>query len=103
MTEQQIQQLSRDVAAKYGIEPYITMSATLTGTILWLHNDSARCFELMVEHDVVISRIWQFDGVGAGVAGYPVDIREEFTDHNNDKPLATRIAILKALLAKEVE
>jgi len=102
MTEQHMQQISRDVAAKRGIAPYITMPATLTGTILWLHDDSARCFELMVEHDVSLYSTKK--SINASLPKqwpYPV-ATEDYSDHNN-KPLATRIAILKALLAKEVE
>lgn len=99
MTNQEKQQLSRDVAAKYGIDDCTYIGDRI---IAWLHNDSARCFELMVEHDVSLYSTKK--SINASLPKqwpYPV-ATEDYSDHNN-KPLATRIAILKALLAKEVE
>ena len=56
MTEQEKQQLSRDVAEKYGIEEskvIIQAGVSLFYEVrVWLHDDSARCFDLMVEHEL---------------------------------------------------
>ncbi len=96
MPEQEKQQLSRDVAEKYGIVPFITIFRNDDYDDFWLHNDSARCFDLMVEHGVSVND--KTSKVFANVDG--LDFYEHYCDHPT-KQEATRIAILKALLAKE--
>lgn len=107
MTKQEKQQLSRDVAVKYKIEAsrrYIVNSEDIT---TWLHEDSARCFDLMAEHEIDLSFVEDFVfSYTNNIQGYFLNrsgvVRQSirYTDHNNDKQEATRIAILKALLAK---
>lgn len=113
MTNLEKQQLSRDVAEKYNIKPYVLTPTLVTLDVLiddehhpklWLHEDSARCFDLMVEHDIEIE-----PNNNGACSVYFVDyIRrrhsfDELHSAHSTKQEATRIAILKALLAKEVE
>lgn len=110
MTEQEKQQLSRDVAEKYGIKPHsgielVNEQAVPLGIYSpygggkWLHNASARCFELMVQHgvDVVFDRLSIFCMKKGRCIHKSHTL---YTDHST-KHEATRIAILKALLTKE--
>lgn len=100
MTEREMQQLSREVAEKVGILP--TKTEYLIGNLgtfhneVWLHEDNARCFELMVKYRIFILN---YD---KNVSAHTVKTchTEHYSDHNNDAELATRIAILKAV--KEV-
>ena len=129
MTEQEMQQLSHDVAAKYGIAipinyaPEANVKLGMTerwgkaehgdDLILgWLHEDSARCFDLMVEHEIDLShqgqykvvKCWPDRKIGQTFGDWyngAMSKMSNVLDHNNDKHLATRIAILKALLAKD--
>ena len=100
MPEQEKQQLSRDVAEKYGIDaftrPFEVWDYKTEEPLDWLHDDSARCFDLMVEHGVSVND--KTSKVFANVDG--LDFYEHYCDHPT-KQEATRIAILKALLAKE--
>jgi hypothetical protein len=63
-------------------------------TIDWLHDDSARVFELMVEHEIDVTSY--VDRVNATEEFHYGE--EYFKDHNNDKALATRVAILRCLI-----
>lgn len=114
MTEQEKQQLSRDVADKYGIDaftqPFEVWDWQAEEPLIWLHDDSARCFDLMVEHEVGTKQLvntangkaYSAEAFAYNSTNYDIeiDLCEHYTDHNNDKQEATRIAILKALLAK---
>lgn len=98
MPNQEKQQLSRDVAVKYGIEPYFVMPARLTRTEFWLHEDSARCFDLFAgKLDLettgltVIARYRTKHGIG-----YTERNKSDFKDDAE----CLRIAGLEALLAK---
>ena len=115
MTEQEKRQLSRDVAEKLGIEEskvIIQAGVSLFYEVrVWLHDDSARCFDLMVEHEVGTKQLvnakngnaYSSEAFTYSKKHYCIDtsVCEHYTTHDNDKHLATRIAILKALLAKE--
>lgn len=99
MTEQQMQQLSRDAADKYGIAPKRLIGYSnefMDEEWLWLHNDSARCFELMVEHEINVEN----NGNWVMAVSDSDYSREYNKDYNDDKQLTVRVAILKALLAK---
>jgi len=82
--------LSKKVAELYGI-PFEDFEASP-----YLHEDSTRCFDLAVEHSLVLS--WY--GVCVGVARTTVDTPcyAMYEEHDNDKALAARVAILKCLL-----
>lgn len=105
MTENELQQLSKDVAEKYGIAPNRTIHQFIKDPYtIWLHQDSARCFDLMVEHYLMVGSCLYTNMAKVCYEkkdGTVYDIWEKFADHNNDKHLATRVAILKALLAKD--
>lgn len=95
MTEQEKQELSKAVADKYGI----VVSLPLWGQgHFWLHDDSARCFDLMVEHSF-FPHVYggAFDEYFYSVSGYSV-VQSKY---HPTKQEATRIAILRALLAKD--
>ena len=115
MTEQEKQQLSRAVAEKYGIDaftrPFEVWDYKTEEPLDWLHDDSARCFDLMVEHEVGTKQLvnantghtFSAEAFTYSKKHYCIDtsVCEHYTTHDNDKHLATRIAILKSLLAKE--
>lgn len=109
MTQTELEQLSRDVAKKRGcdtyklndIHPIHHTQHDLENLRFWLHQDSAFCFELMVserikpinfEHNV-IATIYQENAP-------KIDYIEYYNDYDWDENLATRVAILKAYLAK---
>lgn len=98
MTENELQQLSKDVAKKYNIPPACDYG-DICENIVYLHEDSARCFDLMVEHDVNIEMPRSL--VRAKIRGMQYIEAEEYFNKHDDKHLATRVAILKALLAKD--
>lgn len=98
------EELSKRVAELYGIDAnservQLGFKSIPTGT--WLHDDSARCFELACEHELDINP-HRFNGIVEAIdcdtcSGINDDL--EYLDaHNNDKALATRIAILKCLV-----
>lgn len=93
MNNREKQQLSRDVAVKYGIDDCTYIGDRI---IAWLHNDSARCFELMVEHGIEVAYTKHI-----AVARFELTqvIQVPYNPYES-KQEATRIAILKALLAK---
>lgn len=98
MAEQEKQELSKAVADKYGIgannySPHGMDIADAT----WLHDDSARCFDLFAEHEIDINNYgnWSMAVSHAG------DYSEYTKNNNNDKAMTARIAGLKALLAKD--
>lgn len=96
MTEQEKQELSKAVAEKYGIKPFYYFDRVMDANeIEWLHDDSARCFDLMVEHKIEILFYESY-------VENPADDDEYFLYANyQTKQEATRIAILRALLAKD--
>lgn len=65
-------------------------------TRYWLHEDSARCFDMSLwmqrisQYEGEVDVFWNVD--------YP-RITERFSDHNNSREQATRVAILKAIVA----
>ena len=90
------------MAEKYGIEEKkeTVAESFYSGTdddYTWLHDDSARCFDLMVEHDIEVAYTKH-----VAVAYYHLRncVQVPFNPYPT-KQEATRIAILKALLAKE--
>ena len=89
------EELSKKVAELYGIDTTRVLSNG-DFSCTWLHDDSARVFELMVEHELDMKSYPYFKYVDVGF-GDNFD-QEYFKDHNNDKALATRIAILKCLV-----
>lgn len=93
MTEQDKIELSKRVAELYGVyegaEHHYGLGRII-GT--WLADDSARCFELMVEHNVAVEW-WDF----FVSANSKTIINEDYADHPS-KLEATRIAILKCLV-----
>ena len=101
MTQAELEKQSRDVAEKYGIDAteteYWVQSSETWNNEVWLHDDSARCFDLMVEHD-----LWGITIVNCHVkvnTGEYSWIMQEIVDNRTQE--AARIAILKALLAKD--
>lgn len=101
MNEQDYIDLSKRVAEKLGIEAYIDRypNEDMSTDMFWLHQDPARCFDLLGEHDMQLTH---FSSIGyvevpafTGVKNY----REFYVDHNNDRNLAARVAILRALEA----
>lgn len=114
MTQTELEQLSRDVAKKRGCEPksYITQVrerpprskqqyTTIKPVQVWLYQDSAFCFELMVSekiwHGIDENNIYveakTYTHVSAKIS------REHIFDFQ-DANEATRVAILRAYLAK---
>lgn len=106
MTQAELEQLSRDVADKYGID-WVELGYqynTFTGNYeldetenLWLHDDSARCFDLFAEHEIDINNY----GNWVQAVGFNGDFSEYAKNHNNDKSMTARVAGLRALLAKD--
>lgn len=97
MTEQEKQELSKAVADKYGIgannySPHGMDIADAT----WLHEDSARCFDLMVEHKIEVINTKNF----AIAYYYSIWVQVPINGYSTEFE-ASRIAILKALLAKD--
>lgn len=91
------EQLSKRVSELFGIDEY---SYDISGTEYLLHDDSARCFELMCQYGINIE-IYEEISVEAWYRTstyHIVEMVEGVDMHNNDKALATRIAILKCLL-----
>ena len=103
MPEQEKQQLSRDVAEKYGIDaftrPFEVWDYKTEEPLDWLHGDSARCFDLMVEHELNLAI--DEDAVSVNKFGTVKLLAFELFKDHTTKQEATRIAILKALLAKK--
>lgn len=104
MTIAQLQELSKAVAAKYGIHTYTIGIGEKFGDDgkYWLHNDSGRCFDLAVGEGLEVD----FDNNGAATVYWRDAKRRRFgvdemhSDHNGNKQQAARVAVLKALLAK---
>ena len=89
--------LSNEVADKHGLTAYSEVDGR---RINWLHEDSASCFELSVKLGVDIT-YWDI-GVSASTSSNDVELftidKQLYKNHDNDKALATRVAILKCLL-----
>lgn len=106
MTEQELQQLSRGVAEKYSIEAYILAYAIDSyENRVWLHQDSGRCLDLAVEHAVELGISHDQMSCSAWSIFSPDTNQyikvENYHKHNDDKPQATRVSILKVLMAKD--
>ena len=97
MTKQEKQQLSRDVAEKYRISAWYIYEDRCEK--LWLHNDSAMCFDLLVDNEMNLAI--DEDAVSVNKFGKVKLLAFELFKDHPTKQEATRIAILKALLAKE--
>jgi hypothetical protein len=93
MTEQEKQQLSLDVAEKLGISAWFIYEDRCEK--LWLYQNSASCFDLMVEHYIEVAYTKH-----VAVAYYHLRncVQVPFNPYPT-KQEATRIAILKSLLA----
>ena len=101
-------ELSKKVAELYGIHEWISpvyknadnLIASLNdhdeSKMHWLHDDSKRCFELMVEHSIFIDwhRFYVWSGPATSGNSFEVDISRK-----HDKLEATLTAILKCLVA----
>lgn len=90
MSEQEKIALSKRVAELYRIGERTPMLSIN----LLLYEDSARCFELVVEHELSIEFIG--DTVFVGSFSFD-DVFENYEDHIS-KAEATRVAILKFLV-----
>lgn len=112
MTEQEKEELSKAVADKYGIDsitylPFSYMSTNEEHKVMildykdiWLHDDSARCFDLMVEYRIEVANT---ENIAVAYYYYNNCVNSAICpfDEYPTKQEATRIAILKALLAKD--
>lgn len=98
MTNEELIALSKRVAEKLGIEPFVHKRGTrfVADEKTWLHEDSERCFDLMCEHNLSLS--FGYYTVEVSVAWATVGYAYELFDH--DRKFATRVAILKALDAQ---
>lgn len=94
MTEQDKIALSKQVAELYGVDYGRLIDSSDYGYTT-LADDSARCFELAVEHDVNFLNYKVLEHCKANYNG--ITIIESFADHPT-KAEATRIAILKCLV-----
>ena len=99
MSKQEKQQLSRAVAEKHGVVPFITIFRNDAYVDFWLHDDSAMCFDLAVDNEINLAM--DEDAVSANKFGKVKLLSFEYYKDHATKQEATRIAILKALLAKE--
>lgn len=105
MTQAELEQLSEQVAEKRGCAPFwygVYDEDDIAETEIWLYQDSRFCFELAVDNsfeitifDETVRVVWFENGANIKIK------TEDYTDHNNDKHQATRVAILKAYLAKD--
>lgn len=96
MTEQDYIDLSKRVAEKLEIEPSYTDDGGWDE--VWLYQDRARCFELACEYILIIGICKEFVSINAERS--PLFIRTELLkNHNNDRSLAARVAVLRALEA----
>ena len=96
MTTNELIELSGKVGKAYKILPCWNYSDDAK-EITWLHEDSARCFELAVENNLPIEHVYDY-ATGEYFTVHASDLYEDYDKHNNDKAQATRVAILKALL-----
>lgn len=87
-------ELSKAAAKVAGVPPSDFISEY---DFLWLHEDSARCFELMCQSklEVTVSSGSSFVRWGNNESG-PIEF---FINHDGNKEQATRVAILKAIVA----
>lgn len=103
MTTDELIALSKRVAEKLGIEPNSgDIELDLGGNpyyVLgkWLYEDSGRCFDLLGEYDLGFEH-WSEEGYCHAYNSMTY-VQEEYADHNNDRNLAARVAILRALEA----
>jgi hypothetical protein len=98
MTTLTFVELSRHVAKLYGIDAkrelivdattYILSTGSEGAEVLWLHEDSARCFELMVEYGVNLN--WYESAVSGSELDSAIYLE-------NDDPESVRTAILQCL------
>lgn len=92
-TEELIE-LSKRVAKKLGIEPQRVVYKDADddwSDMLWLHEDSAQCFDLSCDRQFNIEHYPEY----VHATAYPMTTRLD--DFSNDRKLATRVAILRAI------
>jgi len=96
----ELEQLSHDVAELEGIKAFEHETRSFYPQVIWLYQDSARCFDLMVKHDIRPHQNYLSGTSWAEVIEPRQDgVFERWSSHNNDRSQATRVAILKARLA----
>lgn len=103
MNQSELIELSKAAAKVAGIESYRKMEGLLSDPF-WLHEDSARCFELMCRYGVYPVQSSYKDKVSIFCEGLWIttlnwDGEHYFFDHDGNKEQATRVAILKAIVA----
>jgi hypothetical protein len=95
MNNQELQELSKKVAEKFGINPYTYMG-------VWIHEDLKRVIKLAIKYDLNIS----FNGSYVSIEHYEDShgvmlnkskALEEISDYES-KERAVIVAVLKALL-----
>lgn len=105
MKTEELIELSKRVAEKLGIKACIDGEdeGQFGGYQIkrWLHEDSARCFELMCEHSLAVNVAY---GVGGDICVEVTHCEHEapgraeyFSSFDANKSLATRVAILRAI------
>ena len=94
-TQENYQELSKNVADKFVIPAYYTAPATMNKNAVWLHSNWAFIMEKCVK-----SGIWaSYSRTQVVVfSGNDMPIEQKYKDHNNDKSLAERVARMLALL-----
>lgn len=99
MTNDELMELSKQVSEAYNIDHYEWICAEI---YVYLHEDSEKCFDLAVENDLsILIRNIDLNLKFVSIAKNNSNIESAlqlYTEHNNDAKLATRVAILKALL-----
>lgn len=104
MNNEKLEQLSRDVAEKYGIDAteteYWVQSSETWHNDVWLHDDIGRCATLAIEHEIDIEFFKNCRAVMCLPNNLGAIVKEKFADHNGNKVRATCVAILKALKDK---
>jgi len=100
MNQQDKIELSKRIAEKLGIDAWVDITPDREAhTLLWLADDNARCFELMVKYGLEVYIYETFVTVyGRNKSDEGADpyAEEYYKDHTSPEE-ATRIAILKCL------
>ena len=103
MTHNELIELSKAAAKVAGVDPlkWTDGEGFDPGRSIWLHEDSARCFELMCRYimDIESGEVESGGYVGSYAIGRGNLAVELIDTHNNDREQATRVAILKAIVA----
>lgn len=109
MTSAELEQLSRDVAEKYGIKPnsgmeFCNEKSEPLGIYKdgrWLHDNIEKCATLAIEHSVDLNFYDAFVNSSTFTDDGYNENNETYADHNGNKIRVTCVAIMKALLAKD--